>query len=133
MRVAENVSVKNIKCGDVYFANLSGQGSLQTGLRPVVVVSNDIGNYYSGIVTVMPLTSKHKKDLPTHMKIKPNDINGLRSESIILGEQITTINQNQLGYKIGQLTESELKEARLCAINMMGLNCFVHLYSNLHR
>ena len=99
MRVAENVSVKNIKCGDVYFANLSGQGSLQTGLRPVVVVSNDIGNYYSGIVTVMPLTS----------------------------------NQNQLGYKIGQLTESELKDARLCAINMMGLNCFVHLYSNLHR
>lgn len=67
------------------------------------------------------------------MKIKPNDINGLRSESIILGEQITTINQNQLGYKIGQLTESELKDARLCAINMMGLNCFVHLYSNLHR
>lgn len=133
MRVAENVNVKNIKCGDVYFANLCGQGSLQTGLRPVVIVSNDIGNYYSGIVTVMPLTSKNKKNLPTHMKITPNDTNGLRNESTILGEQITTINQNQLGYRIGRLTDNELKNARLCAINMMGLSCFVQLYSNLHR
>lgn len=133
MRVAENVSLKNIKCGDIYFANLNGKGSLQTGLRPVIVVSNDIGNYYSGIVTVMPLTSKHKKDLPTHTKITPNATNGLRSESTILGEQITTVNQDQLGYRIGKLTDDELKNARICAINMMGLGCFIQMYSNLRK
>lgn len=64
MRVNNNCT-EEIKCGDVFFADLSGEGSLQTGLRPVIVVSNDTGNYFSSVVTVVPLTSKKEKRI-TH-------------------------------------------------------------------
>lgn len=63
MRVNNNCT-EEIKCGDVFLQICLAKGSLQTGLRPVIVVSNDAGNYFSSVVTVVPLTSKKKKNYP---------------------------------------------------------------------
>lgn len=121
MRV--NDCVEQIKCGDIFFADLSGEGSLQTGLRPVIVVSNDTGNYFSSVVTVIPLTSKKKKMLPTHTTLYPSMLNGLRKESIALAEQITTIPQEYLVDKIGHLNNRELNCVRVAVLNMLSMSC----------
>lgn len=122
MRVNNNCT-EEIKCGDVFFADLSGEGSLQTGLRPVIVVSNDTGNYFSSVVTVVPLTSKKKKELPTHTTLHPNTINGLNKISIALAEQITTIPQDYLVRKIGCLNNKEINNVRFAVLNMLSMSC----------
>lgn len=122
MRVNNNCT-EEIKCGDVFFADLSGEGSLQTGLRPVIVVSNDTGNYFSSVVTVVPLTSKKKKELPTHTTLYPNAINGLNKISIALAEQITTIPQDYLVRKIGCLNNKEINNVRFAVLNMLSMSC----------
>lgn len=122
MRVNNNCT-EEIKCGDVFFADLSGEGSLQTGLRPVIVVSNDTGNYFSSVVTVVPLTSKKKKELPTHTILHPNAINGLNKTSIALAEQITTIPQDYLVRKIGCLNNKEINNVRFAVLNMLSMSC----------
>ena len=122
MRVNNNCT-EEIKCGDVFFADLSGEGSLQTGLRPVIVVSNDTGNYFSSVVTVVPLTSKKKKELPTHTTLYPNAINGLNKISIALVEQITTIPQDYLVRKIGCLNSKEINNVRFAVLNMLSMSC----------
>lgn len=122
MRVNNNCT-EEIKCGDVFFADLSGEGSLQTGLRPVIVVSNDTGNYFSSVVTVVPLTSKKKKELPTHTTLHPNVINGLNKISIALAEQITTIPQDYLVRKIGCLNNKEINNVRFAVLNMLSMSC----------
>lgn len=122
MRVNNNCT-EEIKCGDVFFADLSGEGSLQTGLRPVIVVSNDTGNYFSSVVTVVPLTSKKKKELPTHTTLHPNAINGLNKISIALAEQITTISQDYLVRKIGCLNNKEINNVRFAVLNMLSMSC----------
>lgn len=81
--------------GDIYWAKLPEDtiGSLQSGVRPVIVVSNDMANEFSPVITVLPLTSKiKKKKLQTHVFVKGR---GLKP-SIILAEQIMSLNQNQL-------------------------------------
>lgn len=122
MRVNNNCT-EEIKCGDVFFADLSGEGSLQTGLRPVIVVSNDTGNYFSSVVTVVPLTSKKKKELPTHTTLHPNAINGLNKISVALAEQITTIPQDYLVRKIGFLNNKEINNVRFAVLNMLSMSC----------
>lgn len=122
MRVNNNCT-EEIKCGDVFFADLSGEGSLQTGLRPVIVVSNDTGNYFSSVVTVVPLTSKKKKELPTHTTLYPNAINGLNKISVALAEQITTIPQDYLVRKIGCLNNKEINNVRFAVLNMLSMSC----------
>lgn len=122
MRVNNNCT-EEIKCGDVFFADLSGEGSLQTGLRPVIVVSNDTGNYFSSVVTVVPLTSKKKKELPTHTTLHPNAINGLNKISVALAEQITTIPQDYLVRKIGCLNNKEINNVRFAVLNMLSMSC----------
>lgn len=85
------------KNGDIYMADLPDDrgGSLQSGSRPVVIISNDLANAYSPVITILPMTSKtEKKKLPTHVVIKDC---GLKKCSIVLAEQIMSINKNQLG------------------------------------
>lgn len=121
MRVNNNCT-EEIKCGDVFFADLSGEGSLQTGLRPVIIVSNNTGNYFSSVVTVVPLTSKRKKELPTHTTLYPNVINGLSKVSVALAEQITTIPQDYLVGKIGCLNAKEINSVRIAVLNMLNMS-----------
>ena len=95
-----------IKRGDIFLADLGeGLGSEQHGVRPVLVVQNNIGNKYSPTITVLPITSKiHKsKGLPTHINIE--DVAGLERRSSIMAEQITTIDKAKLLSFIGRVTD----------------------------
>ncbi len=95
-----------IKRGDIYYADLSPViGSEQGGVRPVLVVQNDIGNKYSPTVIAAAITSQiNKAKLPTHIEISAQDY-GLQKDSVILLEQIRTIDKKRLKEKIGHLDD----------------------------
>ena len=91
-----------VKRGDIYYADLSPViGSEQGGIRPVLVIQNDIGNKYSPTVIVAAITSQiNKAKLPTHIEI-PGNPHGLGKDSVILLEQIRTIDKKRLKEKTG--------------------------------
>ena len=104
----------------VDFGNQRLKGSIQSGLRPAVVVSNNVGNRHSGILEVatildnmdeylrvIPLTSKEKRSMPTHLWIEGF---GLKGRSLILGEQITTISKVQVKNIVGRITDDEIAD-----------------------
>ena len=97
----------NIKRGDIYYADLSPVvGSEQGGLRPVLIVQNDIGNRSSPTVIAAAITSKlGKNKLPTHIDIYASEV-GLAKDSVILLEQIRTLDKRRLREKMGHLNES---------------------------
>lgn len=100
---------KTIKRGDIYYAELNPViGSEQGSTRPVLIISNDIGNRHSPTVIVAAITSRvhTKAKLPTHTAIR--DFEGLNKDSIILLEQIRTIDKKRLQEYIGMLSESEM-------------------------
>jgi len=94
----------NIKRGEIYYADLSPViGSEQGGVRPVLIVQNDIGNRYSPTVIAAAITSqKEKNNLPTHIKVDANGC-GLAKDSIVLLEQVRTIDKQRLKEKMGSL------------------------------
>lgn len=97
------------KRGEIYFAELGdGVGSEQKGTRPVVIIQNDIGNKHSGTVIVAALTSeiKSKPKLPTHYYIRSND--GLYKDSVVMLEQIRTIDKTRIVCYVGQVSQSQL-------------------------
>lgn len=96
-----------IKRGDLFYADLSPVvGSEQGGVRPVLIIQNDIGNKYSPTVIVAAITSQiNKAKLPTHIEISANEY-GLNKDSVILLEQIRTIDKKRLREKIGNLDEN---------------------------
>ena len=96
------VNNDEIKRGDIYYADLSPVvGSEQGGVRPVLVVQNDIGNKYSPTIIIAAITAKiDKAKLPTHVEIKANEY-GLVKNSVVLLEQIRTIDKKRLREKIG--------------------------------
>jgi len=95
-----------IKRGDIYYADLSPViGSEQGGVRPVLIVQNDIGNKYSPTVIAAAITSQiNKAKLPTHIEISAQEY-GLQKDSVILLEQIRTIDKKRLREKIGHLDD----------------------------
>lgn len=96
--------------GDVFFAELEGSGSIQSGTRPVVIIQNNIGNKHSSTVIVATVTSQMKKvSQPTHVIVKKDSMNNLKCDSIILLEQIQTINKINLKFKIGRLNEKDVE------------------------
>jgi mRNA interferase MazF len=99
-----------IKRGDIFYADLSPViGSEQGGIRPVLIVQNDIGNKYSPTVIASAITSQiNKAKLPTHIELSAKDY-GLPRDSVILLEQIRTIDKKRLREKIGHL-DDELME-----------------------
>ena len=99
-----------IKRGDIFYADLSPViGSEQGGVRPVLIVQNDIGNKYSPTVIAAAITSQiNKAKLPTHIEINAQEY-GLLKDSVILLEQIRTIDKKRLREKIGRL-DDELME-----------------------
>ncbi|WP_297282148.1 type II toxin-antitoxin system PemK/MazF family toxin [uncultured Anaerococcus sp.] len=96
-----------IKRGDLFYADLSPVvGSEQGGVRPVIVVQNDVGNKYSPTIIVAPITSQlNKAKLPTHVKIKGSEF-GLPKNSVALLEQLRTIDKRRLREKIGNFDEA---------------------------
>ncbi len=102
--------MEQIKRGELYYADLSPVvGSEQGGVRPVLVVQNDIGNKFSPTVIVAAVTSKiNKAKLPTHIEIEASTY-GLEKDSVILLEQIRTLDKSRLQFKIGDLSPNIMK------------------------
>ena len=95
-----------VKRGDIYYADLSPVvGSEQGGVRPVLIIQNDIGNKYSPTVIATAITSQiNKAKMPTHIELDANEY-GLSKDSVVLAEQIRTIDKKRLKEKIGHLDE----------------------------
>ncbi|EGS9999349.1 type II toxin-antitoxin system PemK/MazF family toxin [Clostridium perfringens] len=105
--------------GDIFYADLPDQkGSEQNGLRPVVIIQNNLGNKYGRTLIVAPITSRDKKDLPVHSEIYNNS---LEKDSTILLEQVTTIDKNKVKEFVGHLTRNELKKLNIALARSVGL------------
>ena len=98
-----------VKKGDIYFADLSPVvGSEQGGVRPVLIVQNDIGNKYSPTVIVAAITSQiNKAKLPTHVELSAAG-HGLSKDSVVLLEQLRTIDKRRLKERVGRVDPDEM-------------------------
>ena len=100
-----------VKRGDMFYADLSPVvGSEQGGVRPVVIIQNDMGNKHSPTVIAAAITSQMGKNkLPTHIAIGPQN-SDLKADSIVLTEQIRTIDKSRLKEKIGHIDDTVVME-----------------------
>ena len=100
-----------IKRGDMFYADLSPVvGSEQGGIRPVLIIQNDMGNKYSPTVIAAAITSQiNKNKLPTHIEIDSEEF-GLKSDSVVLTEQIRTIDKSRLKEKIGHIDDEHVMD-----------------------
>ena len=98
-----------VKRGDMFYADLSPVvGSEQGGVRPVLIIQNDLGNKYSPTVIAAAITSQTGKNkLPTHIEIG-SDTGGLKADSVVLTEQIRTIDKSRLKEKIGHIDDHNI-------------------------
>ena len=98
-----------IKRGDMFYADLSPVvGSEQGGIRPVLIIQNDVGNKHSPTVIAAAITSQTTKNkLSTHIEISPEE-SGLKADSIVLTEQIRTIDKSRLKEKIGHINDERI-------------------------
>jgi len=99
-----------VKRGDIFYADLSPViGSEQGGVRPVIVIQNDVGNKYSPTIIIAAITSQiNKARLPTHIEINAPDF-GLPKDSVVLLEQIRTIDKKRLREKIGKFDDEMMR------------------------
>ncbi|MDO4745558.1 MAG: type II toxin-antitoxin system PemK/MazF family toxin [Bacillota bacterium] len=112
----------SIKKGDLYFADLSPvMGSEQGGVRPVLVVQNDVGNKFSPTIIVAAITSQNKASLPTHVNIEA-DGTGLAKNSVILLEQLRTIDKRRLKERIGTIDKTRLPEVNEALSVSLGID-----------
>lgn len=111
-----------IKRGDIFYADLSPViGSEQGGVRPILIVQNDVGNKYSPTVIAAAITSQiNKAKLPTHIEIDSKEY-GLTKDSVILLEQIRTIDKRRLREKIGHLDDERMKSVNYALNVSFGL------------
>ena len=111
-----------VKRGDIFYADLSPViGSEPGGIRPVIVVQNDIGNKYSPTVIVAAVTSRiNKAKMPTHIEISALEY-GLTKDSVILAEQIRTIDKKRLKEKIGRIDDKLIEKVNTALMISFGL------------
>ena len=114
--------LQSIKRGDIFYADLSPViGSEQGGLRPVLIVQNDVGNKYSPTVIAAAITSRMGKTrLPTHIEIHADRV-GLAKDSVILLEQIRTLDKKRLKEKMGHLDDDVMDKVNLAIAVSFGL------------
>ena len=121
-----------VKRGSIYWCNLGeAYGSEQGGRRPVVIIQNDYGNIYSPTTIVLPISSKVGKQLPTHFSFKPSSESIVnynpqkcklrRQSSVILAEQIRTVDKTRLYEYIGKFTSKFMEELQLYIEISLGL------------
>lgn len=111
-----------VRRGELYYADLSPVvGSEQGGLRPVLVIQNDVGNKYSPTVIVSATTSRlYKAKLPTHIEL-PADRCPLPKQSVVLLEQLRTLDKSRLKEKIGDLPEEIMQEIDRALLISLGI------------
>ena len=107
--VIVGVNIMTIKRGDMFYADLSPVvGSEQGGIRPVLIIQNDLGNKYSPTVIAAAITSQTGKNkLPTHIEID-SSLCGLKNNSVVLTEQIRTIDKSRLRERIGHIDDEKI-------------------------
>ncbi len=112
-----------VKRGDIYYADLSPVvGSEQGGIRPVLIVQNDVGNKYSPTVIAAAITSRiNKAKMPTHIELCAKEY-GLNKDSVILLEQIRTIDKQRLREKTGRLDDGLMEKVNEALSVSFGLN-----------
>ena len=112
-----------VKRGDIYFADLSPVvGSEQGGMRPVLIVQNDTGNRHSPTVIAAAITSQTgKARLPTHIRLSGQSV-GLNRDSVILLEQIRTLDKSRLRERMGRIDESTMNAVDAALAVSFGLN-----------
>ncbi len=110
-----------IKRGELYYADLSPViGSEQGGVRPILVVQNDTGNKYSPTIIAAAVTSKlTKAKLPTHIELSANEF-GLTKDSVILLEQIRTLDKRRLKERIGELSSDTMQKVNVALLISLG-------------
>ncbi len=113
----------NIHRGDIYYADLSPVvGSEQGGVRPVLIVQNDVGNRFSPTVIAAAITSQQSKaKLPTHIPLMA-DTSGLSKDSVVLLEQVRTIDKKRLKEKMGSVDENAMNQIDNAISISFGLN-----------
>ena len=111
----------NIRRGDIYYADLSPVvGSEQGGIRPVLIVQNDVGNKFSPTVIAAAITSQQSKaNLPTHIAIDTTG-SGLAKDSVVLLEQIRTIDKTRLLEYIGELPPETMNKVNTALLISLG-------------
>lgn len=111
-----------VKKGDLFFADLSPVvGSEQGGVRPVLVVQNDVGNKYSPTIIVAAVTSQTgKAKLPTHVQLEATQ-GGLSKNSVVLLEQLRTIDKQRLKERIGSLNEKQIPDVEKALSVSLGI------------
>ncbi len=112
-----------VRRGDIFYADLSPVvGSEQGGIRPVLVIQNDVGNKFSPTIIVSAITSQlTKAKLPTHIQFV-GDHYGLNRNSVILLEQVRTIDKRRLREKAGHLDNNLMKRVDYALSTSFGLN-----------
>ena len=113
----------NVKRGDIFYADLSPVvGSEQGGTRPVLIVQNDTGNRHSPTVIAAAITSQTgKAKLPTHISLTGRDV-GLTKDSVVLLEQIRTIDKRRLCEFIGRVTDHEMEQVEGALLVSIGMD-----------
>ena len=113
--------MKKITRGDIFYADLgNGQGSEQSGYRPVLIIQNDLGNKYSPTVIIAPITkSNTKKSLPIHVKF--SYLNNSNIIPCILLEQIRVIDKKRIKKYLGKLDKDTMKKVNMTLIKSLGL------------
>ena len=121
-RVIYLMAMMVVKRGDIFYADLSPVvGSEQGGIRPVIILQNDVGNKYSPTVIVGAITSQiNKAKLPTHVEISSEEY-GLNKDSVVLLEQIRTLDKRRLKEKIGHMTDSDMEKVDKALLISVGL------------
>ncbi len=114
-----------VKRGDIYYADLRPVvGSEQGGVRPVLIIQNDMGNRYSPTVICAAITSKlNKAKLPTHILLE-SDSYGIVKDSVILLEQVRTIDKSRLKEKVCHLDDDVLQKINKALVISLALNTY---------
>ncbi len=114
---------KQIKRGEIYFADLSPVvGSEQGGVRPVLIIQNDTGNKFSPTVIVAAITSQlSKAKIPTHIELSSSEY-GLQKDSVVLLEQIRTIDKRRLKEKVCELDSQKMRKVNVAILISLGFN-----------
>ena len=112
----------SVKRGEIYYADLSPVvGSEQGGIRPVLIVQNDIGNKHSPTVIAAAITSKKEKSaLPTHISVQASSC-GLAKDSVVLLEQVRTLDKRRLKERMGELDDRSMAQVNSALSTSRGL------------
>ena len=113
---------KAIRRGDLFYADLNPVvGSEQGGIRPVLIIQNDVGNHFSPTIVAAAITSrKAKSSLPTHIQLE--NVSGLAPTSLLLLEQLRTIDRKRLRGYIGRISKEKMQEVDTALAISIGLN-----------